>query len=1165
MDPRYKWSTYYQQQRGGGCGGGNDGYMDAPPYAQHMPRSSYKQPYKAYNYSSYGNHNNNVGIGGAANYYKHPQPPWRAHWLHRAAEQPAPPAQAPERAKSSNNTDVVTLIVDNNNLKRMIVLHVNLLQEQADKLEKKNQLLDEKNLRIETLLAQKQELLQQIAMLGQTVEELRNQRRRSSKRSANEDEAPKAKLPCFVETQTQTEAEQQQVLLEQLQVQQQQVQVQQDVLVMEPMHHCHTPPQAHVAAAAAQPPPLPRKQPNVIVTSVTELPPTTPALGHIKARGFNGGKKISTIILHRVHQESSSLQLQEEQEKQEHEEQDEETEETELQIDEEQQEHEGVFLEEEEQLHDEHIYHDGMVGMTETIIGAEEELITEEAEQQVLATDDGINNGHTLVVGHYVDIEKLRRLGIKPQQLRLFDSNQSPNQPQQQQQLQSNAAEDEVVNALLQAQSQSEILMPTVVDSTMDVSQKLKPSKKGPRTFARTRVNQQQVIRKLPTLENSTLGNEIVANYKGMLAKPALQEQEQERLRHEAEQLEVQLKQEEEEEKREQQQKQREKQREGDQLEQEKINQHELELQKQEQEAKVEEAALRQRQELEPERLRHAVKPFEMEVKPEEEEEREQQQRQLEQKKWKLEKEQERERERQQQQLLQEQEELEKQREQEQLAQEKVQKLAVEAEALRQRQALERQEELNKKERAQRNLQEVVRAEQKKRIQEKKRKQLIEQKKREREQKKKIELQKIRERNRERQELLNEQHQKMDSTLISEVQTDVKKQAEQQSDKKQEQKADKEEEEEEEPNVDEETIVRRLHEHLQKQHERLQTQYKSMMAQHPPLERLKRSPMDINMGSNYSLIYPPLPQPTTTIGGSSTAMTPAPTPPPTNAATSTSTSPRLRGLKNQTSTTTTIAATPAAATTIIETPTTPESSGKRKRPLASNNNNNNNSNNNNNNKTISNRSSTSRLRKSLQPYTTRSWEDQEFHCDNEFFLEEADELLADNPSLEIPKWKMISLRRSSDDKEIEPMSNDAFEHRHDKYVREEIERKKRDARYNQEQNKIEALRQRHNQDEVLVPLPPLPTSTFYPLPEDIEIIQFVSEVPVQAFGENMMYPRLQREHFILPWLSTAATATTATVATLANKRLPTSKKEARHQELNSSYVFLKRRKRQQRR
>ncbi|XP_017015639.2 protein male-specific lethal-1 [Drosophila takahashii] len=216
--------------------------------------------------------------------------------------------------------------------------------------------------------------------------------------------------------------------------------------------------------------------------------------------------------------------------------------------------------------------------------------------------------------------------------------------------------------------------------------------------------------------------------------------------------------------------------------------------------------------------------------------------------------------------------------------------------------------------------------------------------------------------------------------------------------------------------------------------------------------------------------------------------------------------------------------------------------------------------------------SKSRFRTATFPYSTRTWEDQDIHCDNEFFLEEADELLADNPSLEIPKWKDVPVMPSEDKSGTEPLDDAVFERRHQKYVKDEIDRKCRDARYMKEQLRLEGLRNRRNQDEVLVTLDPLPTSTFYPLPEDIEGVQIVTEVTVQAFGENMVNMEA-RDDFGVAWVDAVEAPTSIArskalaepVATLASKKLPTTAAEARHQENHSSYVFPKRRKRQKNR
>lgn len=447
------------------------------------------------------------------------------------------------------------------------------------------------------------------------------------------------------------------------------------------------------------------------------------------------------------------------------------------------------------------------------------------------------------------------------------------------------------------------------------------------------------------------------------------------------------------------------------------------------------------------------------------------------------------------------------------------------------------------------------------------------QKEQEREQQKELELeqQKLRDREVEKQkerelQKSREQEQQKEREQQEErerKQREQRKREKETAEKEQSKQKKKAEEQlqQEEPNIEEEAM-RKLQEHLQRQQQRLQSQPQQQL----PYVRLKKSPMQT------SLIYPPI-APTT-----ANQLSPAPS--PTNIASPIS---KIGSNNNNSNNSTT-------TNTIIQTPLTPQSISS----VGSNSNssNTNNSTSSSNKRTTVNNCSpqtysksfnslisrtsarrVSKFRTSSQLYTTRSWEDQEFHCDNEFFLEEADELLADNPSLEIPKWKVVNIRRSPDSKGTEPLSDADFERRHEKDVRDEIERKKRDARYLREQQRSDTLRMRHNQDEVLVPLDPLPTSTFYPLPMDIEGIEFVTEVPVQAFGENVVNLQVQTDDFSLPWLD-SATASTAIakakadalpVATLASKKLPTTAAEARHQEMNSSYVFLKRRKRLRRR
>lgn len=349
MDKRYKWPI--NQKR---CN-----YLDQPPT---HPRSAYQLHNKSYsrlnhNYK-FSNHNASSNI-----YYNHQPPPPPIYA--REAGGGGWPTQMPpqtdsgyERNKNSSS-DVVTLIVENNNLKKMIVLHLNLMQEQTDSLTAKDKELYEQNGRIKTLLSQNQELMQQIDKLGQRIEDLRNHLRRRAERSTHEDAEPKTKVHCSADKETQT-------IELSLQVEQKE---------QEQKPHLHSYPQK-----------LKQSQ-RVLVTSVTDLPPTTPILDNSKERDkFNCGKKVSTIFLHRVHQEKSKFQLSNENEDQQLEEEKRDMEEEEVEVEEMQ-----INMED-----DEHIYHDAletheMEVVTETIIGAEEEFCGEE---ETVDDIDPVNNGH---------------------------------------------------------------------------------------------------------------------------------------------------------------------------------------------------------------------------------------------------------------------------------------------------------------------------------------------------------------------------------------------------------------------------------------------------------------------------------------------------------------------------------------------------------------------------------------------------------------------------------------------------------------------------------------------------------------------------------------------------------------------------------------------------
>ncbi|XP_030239712.1 protein male-specific lethal-1 isoform X2 [Drosophila navojoa] len=1288
MDNRFKW----QQQRGG--------YMEPPNYGgpPHIPRSTYQVPYKNYkrNHNNYGyNKHPPIGPGGGNIYYK-PPPPQQQQQQQQQLPQHARGVDGvglsqvplPEPGSSSSGSDVVALIVENNTLKKMIVLHLDLMHTQNESLMEKDKKLEDQNGRIKTLLSQNQELMQQIAKLSQTIEDLRKEFRRHIKRSANEiDEQPKAKYQCCADKHTQTIEFLQQEALQQ----------------GYSTHATHS-----------------NQTQNVLVTSVTDLPPRTPVVENNKSRNeFNGGKKVRTFFLHRVHQEEEEQQQEEEEQQQEEEKQQEEQiqiddfhsqleiveeeqleheeheehmehahheqhdeleehelqdqheehelqeqheeEEEEEQVEEEQVEEEEVEMEMEIDEEQEHVdietpeAHDMEIG-NETIIGAEEELGAEE-----VTVDDNNYNGHiyeeVIEMGSEIvnngDIDMGMDVSQQELQEDLLRQLQDTAHAKPHKKVSSiiknelkylNCSED-IVNKCFQSKKCDEPTLPVAVTKTTKsllkveknekkVEQQLKEEKaeevNAEKEAEREQIKEQQekkehdekedkCEKKEDTTHISYVKEEIeektisvmsqkvrlhsatvktAANHRitkshvettkkerivklknlpvkgpNTAAKTTTQSTASEKegmsdaiLEQDTENMAQQRK------KRKQQHEQKHTQKQEGEL---KLTM-ELEVIKKKLMQSLDESypeSKSEKQSMENERktpregkdqrLPKQLKQKQQQHQPEANQEDQKQPKQLKQK---------------------QQHQLEANHQ----ATESQVKSASSADKLKNNQATgtantpytkhqeatlgtftEEDEEAWMNQLNMKRIQpkdpallqkQKQEAEQKEKLERERKEKLERERKEKLEREQKEKLEREQKENLEREQKLRLEREKLkrkvnDSPI--EPQLEKEKPIEQERSKTprgskelKQSKQQQQQEEKEDPNIEEET-KRKLHEHLQKQQQRLQSQQQPL-----PLVRLKKSQMQ-----NTSLIYPPIAQTSATI-------TPAPS--PTNA-----TSPSLTlsssSSNNKRAATAGVATVPAPATTSIQTPLTPQS-------ISSVSSGSNSSNTNNNKSTIIKKPrSNSRFLTSLEPYTTRSWEDQEFHCDNEFFLEEADELLADNPSLEIPKWKVIRKHPSDDKHDTEPLSDSEFVRRHEKYVRDEIERKKRDARYIREQMRSEALRVRHNQDEVLVPLEPLPISTFYPLPEDIEAINYVTEVPVQAFGENVVNlqaePSESEPNFTLPWLEAVHGETAIArlraeampVATLASKKLPTSAAEARHQEMNSSYVFLKRRKRQRRR
>lgn len=204
-------------------------------------------------------------------------------------------------------------------------------------------------------------------------------------------------------------------------------------------------------------------------------------------------------------------------------------------------------------------------------------------------------------------------------------------------------------------------------------------------------------------------------------------------------------------------------------------------------------------------------------------------------------------------------------------------------------------------------------------------------------------------------------------------------------------------------------------------------------------------------------------------------------------------------------------------------------------------------------------------------YCTRAWEDEEIVTDGyEFMKEEVEALHADAPMLEIPKWTEHELTVSYCIEGTENLSDEAFLKRHEKLELAEKRRKKWDVQQIREQRRIEKLKRRHCKDEIQIPPDQQPLLSFYPQPDAIQTICFTNDLPVQAFGE--LVPKLSAlNDFDLPWLDalnsarTPGSAATGSIVTLAHSQTGSNVSSAQGQQqlLNSTFVFVKKRKRQQ--
>lgn len=122
-------------------------------------------------------------------------------------------------------------------------------------------------------------------------------------------------------------------------------------------------------------------------------------------------------------------------------------------------------------------------------------------------------------------------------------------------------------------------------------------------------------------------------------------------------------------------------------------------------------------------------------------------------------------------------------------------------------------------------------------------------------------------------------------------------------------------------------------------------------------------------------------------------------------------------------------------------------------------------------------------------------------------------------NLEIPSWTECELVPCyTVDADMEDLSDEAFQKRHQKWEVNEKRRKRWDVQRLREVRTVEKLKQRYMKEELqemrLKTGKPL-TQSFYPDVDSLKFIQIVDDLPVLAFGEPI--PCLPATDFALPW------------------------------------------------
>lgn len=152
----------------------------------------------------------------------------------------------------------------------------------------------------------------------------------------------------------------------------------------------------------------------------------------------------------------------------------------------------------------------------------------------------------------------------------------------------------------------------------------------------------------------------------------------------------------------------------------------------------------------------------------------------------------------------------------------------------------------------------------------------------------------------------------------------------------------------------------------------------------------------------------------------------------------------------------------------------------------------------------------------INDWKTYNLENEEL--DNKSFEEDV--------NLEIPRWIESELPIATSEIEnvliVEDTTDEAYQKRHLKYEADERRRKKWDQQRIREQKNIERLKKRHLKEEWKEEMSlnnkvQKTMTSFFPDVKAIKFIQISDDLPITAFGEQII--KLDPKDFGLPWLS----------------------------------------------